>query len=50
MHLLPAVKAAGMVPHVERVVGPFGIAVSSSGGFDSVTAKHDLGCRLGEHE
>lgn len=40
--LLFAIEAAGMVPQIERVTAPFGIAVHSSGGFDSLTAKHDL--------
>ena len=44
--LLIAVEAAGMVPQVERVAAPFGIPVSSGGGFDSLTAKHDLACLL----
>jgi hypothetical protein len=44
-----AVEAAGMVPQIERVASPFGIAVHSSGGFDSLTAKRDLADRLGEY-
>ncbi len=45
--LVFAVEAAGMVPQVQRIADPFGIAVHSSGGFDSLTAKHDLAHRLG---
>jgi hypothetical protein len=45
-----AVEAAGMVPQVERIADPFGIAVHSSGGFDSLTAKHDLAERLGDYD
>lgn len=41
-------EAAGMVPQLERVAGPYGIDVVSSGGFDSLTAKHDMACKLGE--
>lgn len=41
-------EAAGMVPQLERVAAPYGIAVMSSGGFDSVTIKHNVGKRLAE--
>ena len=34
------VEAAGMVPQAERIARPYSIPVQSSGGFDSVTAKH----------
>jgi hypothetical protein len=34
-HLLFAVEAAGMLPQVERIADPFGIAVQSCGEFDS---------------
>jgi len=40
------VEAAGMVPQVARVAEPFGITVYSSGGFDSLTVKHDAACRI----
>jgi hypothetical protein len=36
-------EAAGMVPQLERVAFKYGVPVLSSGGFDSVTAKHQLG-------
>lgn len=36
-------EAAGMVPQLARVAGPFGIEVCSSGGFDSLTDKHRFG-------
>lgn len=39
-------EAAGMVPQLERVANPFGVDVRSSGGYDSVTAKHELACDL----
>ena len=42
-----AVEAAGMLPQVRRLADPFGIAVHSSGGFDSVTAKYELANNLG---
>ena len=31
-----------MVPQIRRIADPFGIGVYSSGGFDSVTAKHQI--------
>lgn len=34
-------EAGGMVPQLERVAGRYSVPVFSSGGFDSVTAKHD---------
>jgi hypothetical protein len=46
--LIFAVEAAGMLPQVQRIADPFGIAVHSSGGFDSLTAKHDLAAQLGQ--
>lgn len=36
-------EAGGMVPQLERVANPYGIAVKSSGGFDSTTIKHAIG-------
>lgn len=35
-------EAAGMAPQLERVCGLYSIPVYSSGGFDSVTVKHDM--------
>lgn len=35
-----------MVPQVERLAADYGIPVHSSGGFDSLTAKHDLALLL----
>jgi hypothetical protein len=35
-------EASGMVPQLQRIADPFGIGVHSSGGFDSVTAKHQI--------
>ena len=35
-------EAAGMVPQLARVAEPYGITVMSSGGFDSVTEKHNF--------
>lgn len=35
-------EAGGMVPMLARVADRFGVTVRSGGGFDSITAKHDL--------
>ena len=40
-------EAAGMVPQLVRVAGPYGIPVYSSSGFDSLTAKHEAALRAG---
>jgi hypothetical protein len=48
IRLIFAVEAAGMIPQVQRIANPFGIAVHSSGGFDSLTAKHNLAKSLGQ--
>jgi hypothetical protein len=40
------VEAAGMVPMLAAVVGEYGIPTYSSGGFDSLTAKHDAAERI----
>ncbi len=42
VRLILCVEAGGMVPQIERIAAPYGIPVHSSGGFDSLTAKHDL--------
>lgn len=39
-------EAQGMVPQMERVAGEFGILVYSSGGFNSVTMKHNAATRF----
>jgi hypothetical protein len=46
--LVIAVEAAGMLPQIERIARPYGIAVQSSGGFDSLTAKYGMAGFLGE--
>lgn len=35
-------EAGGMAPMLARVANPLGVAVLTSGGFDSLTAKHEL--------
>jgi hypothetical protein len=42
-HVEVLCEAGGMVPQLERVAEPYGVAVRSSGGFDSTTVKHQLG-------
>lgn len=44
--LLVWCEAQGMVPMLERVTGPYGVPVASSGGFDSLTAKHDMAAQF----
>jgi hypothetical protein len=46
--LIFLVEAAGMVPQVERIAQPFGVAAQSSGGFDSATEKYRLAANLGQ--
>ena len=41
-------EAAGMVPMLASAARPYGVPVLSSGGFDSLTAKHDLSRELSE--
>ena len=40
-------EAAGMVPQLTKVAHQYGVAVISSGGFDSLTIKRDMADRLG---
>lgn len=46
-HVEVICEAGGMVPQLERVARPYGVAVRSSGGFDSTTVKHQLGKTYG---
>jgi hypothetical protein len=39
-------EAAGMAPMLARTANPYGVPVLSAGGFDSLTAKHDLACEI----
>jgi hypothetical protein len=39
-------EAGGMVPQLVRVAGDYSVPVFSSGGFDSVTAKHEVAVEL----
>jgi hypothetical protein len=43
-------EAAGMVPQIESAVEEYGIAVYSSGGFDSTTIRHDFAHEIAESE
>jgi hypothetical protein len=40
--LVVSCEAAGMVPQVARVANPYGVPVISSGGFESLTEKHEF--------
>jgi hypothetical protein len=41
-------EAAGMAPMIAKVANQYGVPVLSSGGFDSLTAKHDLAQELSD--
>lgn len=43
-------EAVGMAPQLARVVDPYGIMVMSSGGFDSLTEKHNFAAELARHD
>jgi hypothetical protein len=43
-------EAAGMVPQLARIANPFGVAVMSSGGFDSLTDKYRFAEQLADDE
>jgi hypothetical protein len=43
---MSAVEAVGMVPQIERIADPHGIAVQGAGGFNSLTCKHELPLKL----
>jgi hypothetical protein len=45
--LLVMIEAAGMKPIIETVTADYSISVIPSGGFDSLTVKHDLADALG---
>jgi hypothetical protein len=43
-------EAAGMAPQLSRVAGAYGVPVKASGGFDSLTSKHDLAKEIANDE
>jgi hypothetical protein len=43
-------EAAGMAPQLARETDPFGITVMSSGGFESLTEKHQFAAELARHD
>ena len=49
-HRLVMVEAAGMKPMIEAITGDYSIPVIPSGGFDSLTVKHDLAEALGDYD
>ncbi len=48
--LLIMVEARGMQPQIATAAEPYGVPVVASGGFDSLTAKYDLACALGQQD
>lgn len=46
LHMEVWCEAAGMLPQLDSVAAPFSVRAYSSGGFDSLTAKHDLAQRV----
>jgi hypothetical protein len=48
-HLVIWCEAKGMVPMLESAADQYGIRVASSGGFDSLTAQHEMGRYLAEN-
>ena len=46
LHMEVWCEAAGMLPQLDSVAAPFSVRAYSSGGFDSLTAKHDLAQRI----
>lgn len=49
-HRLVMVEAAGMKPMIEAITRDYSIPVIPSGGFDSLTVKHDLAEALGDYD
>jgi hypothetical protein len=47
--LIFMVESASMVSMVAEIANEYGIPVQSSGGFDSITEKHDMAIELCEH-
>jgi hypothetical protein len=43
------IEASGMAPQIGRIADRYGVRVLSSGGFDSLTVKHDLAAELYSH-
>lgn len=43
-------EAGGMVPQLERVAHDYSVQVLSSGGFDSITAKHEIARAIADDE
>ena len=49
-HTILWCEAAGMVPQLQRITFPYGIPVFSSGKFDGITAKRNIGEEWAEEE
>lgn len=49
-HIMVWCEAGGMLPQLARYCDPFGVPVLSSGGFDSVTTKHNFAMSASRYE
>jgi hypothetical protein len=49
VHLMVWCEAGGMLPQLARYCEEYGVSVLSSGGFDSVTSKHNLAAEVAQH-
>ena len=49
-HLMVWCEAAGMAPQLANAAEDFGVPVLSSGGFDSLTTKHDMAEKISEYD
>ena len=48
--LVVTCEAGGMVPQLSSIANPYGITAMSSGGFESVTEKHNFAAELADHD
>jgi len=49
-HLFVWCEAAGMAPQLADAIDDYGVPVLSSGGFDSLTTKHDMANKISEYD
>lgn len=49
-HIMVWCEAGGMVPQLARYCRDYGVPVLSSGGFDSLTTKHDFAQSVGDYD
>ena len=50
LHVMVWCEASGMLPQLANYCRDYGVSVLSSGGFDSVTTKHNLASEIADHE